>query len=53
MKRVTCMRLQALNTSIAMDGVLQGVLFWLWDARNEGSTLRTTDQGITSTDSTW
>jgi hypothetical protein len=44
---------QALNSSIATDGVLQGVLFWLWDARNEGSTLRTTDQGITSTDSTW
>ena len=44
---------QALNQSLATDGPLTGVLFWLWDARTTGTDKRTTDQGIVSTDSTW
>ena len=44
---------QALNQSVAAGGPLQGVLFWLWDARSEGSDTRSSDQGITSSDSTW
>ena len=35
------------------SNVFAGVLFWLWDARSEGTTTPTTTQGIISTDSTW
>jgi hypothetical protein len=45
--------LQALNQSVAAGGPLQGVLFWLWDARSEGTDTRSSNQGITSSDSTW
>ena len=51
-----CVCLQAMNQSMGHNGVLQGILFWLWDARNEGQPPdqpRTTNQGITSSDSTW
>ena len=38
---------------MAAGGPLQGVLFWLWDARSEGADTRSSNQGITSSDSTW
>ena len=51
--RCALQNMQALNQSVAAGGPLQGVLFWLWDARSEGTDTRSSNQGITSSDSTW